>query len=294
MNADLTKRCTLVLLLSMTLGLAAGLVAWGPMVLGFADPVYAGAAAGLGMAPAAAAASAINALACLPLCGVCIWGLNNVLHSDWPADAVRPWVGFYVAAFLMSASAGLQHIDPDRLGCALTHTFAAAGFLLLLLAFLSERADARFGSAAACSAAVALALGSGGWWLAGELRAGGGDLRALLLLQALPALLIPAGALRLRGSRTAGGDWLIALGVYAMARLAGATEWADEAVFAATGWLGGHAVMHLLLAAGTGGLAYRAGTPVDSPALAGSSVVAGSGRVSLASQRSASATTSGW
>jgi len=280
MNAHLTKRCTLVLLLSMAMALAAGLVAWGPVPLTAADHAYAGALAWRGLP------HALTVLACVPMCMVCIWGLNNVLQAGWPAHLVRPWVGFYGAAFLMSATAGLYHIDPDNFGYALSNAFAAAGFMQLLLAFSAERLDARFGSPAAIAAGLGLAVACGAWWLAGEMLGGGGDLRGLLLLQALPALLIPAGALRLGGSHTRGADWLWALGLYAVGRL---LEMADAPVLAATGLLGGHAAMHLVLAGGTGWLAYRAAAsraapPAVSPWLT---------TQPQASQRSTSASTSG-
>lgn len=274
MTTRLSKGCTLVLLLSMSLALAAGLLAWGPLSLSDANHLFADGRMLFGIP------NGLTALACLPMCAVCVCGMQNVLHADWPSALCRPWLGFFTLAFMMAASAALYHLAPDNLGWAIGSTFAAGAFALLLLAFLAERVDARFGSPVAVSTAVVLALGAGAWWLAGEMLIGRGDLRPLLLLQALPALLIPAGALSLPGRHSSGGDWLFVFGLYGAARL---LEQADAAVFAATGLLGGHALMHLLLAAGTAWLAYRA-----SGAPRGTAV-----SPSAASQRQTSLNTSG-
>ena len=89
------------------------------------------------------------------------------------------------------------------------------------------------------------------------------DLRPFLLLQLIPVLLIPAGALSLPGTHTRASDWLFMLVVYAAAR---GFDLADASIHAATGWLGGHALMHLALAGVAARLAYRAsstGATVD-------------------------------
>jgi hypothetical protein len=95
------------------------------------------------------------------------------------------------------------------------------------------------------------------WWLAGQWSTGHGDMRPLLFLEGLPILLIPAGALRLNGRFTSSGDWLAMLYLYVAARCAGL---ADSAVFNLSGWISGHTLMHLLLAAVAARLAYRAAT----------------------------------
>lgn len=288
MTAPLSKGCTLVLLLSMALALAAGLIAWGPLALTANDHVFADQRSVLGIA------NALTALACLPLCAVCVWGLQNLLNADWPSELVRPWVAFFGFAFMMSASAALYHLAPDNLGWAIGNTFAAAAFVQLLLGVLAERVDARFGSRHAVVAGIGLAVSAGIFWLAGDTLAGRGDLRGLLLLQALPALLIPAGALGLPGRHTATRDWVAILAVYAGARLA---EQADAAVLGATQLVCGHALMHLLLAAGAAVLAYRAAPAsaarraADSPSPLSSPQAAG---LAVASQRQTSLNTAGW
>jgi hypothetical protein len=81
-------------------------------------------------------------------------------------------------------------------------------------------------------------------------RDGAGDLRAYLIVQFLPMLLVPVAlALRLpaRGpGALRHGDWWTVLGLYAAAKL---MELADRAVFDALGVTSGHTLKHLLAAA---------------------------------------------
>ena len=83
----------------------------------------------------------------------------------------------------------------------------------------------------------------------------GADLRAVLLLQALPVLLIPAGAAWLEGRYTQTRDWLLVLAAYAVAKL---LDLADAPLLNATGWLSGHTAMHLALAGVAIWMAYLA------------------------------------
>jgi hypothetical protein len=84
----------------------------------------------------------------------------------------------------------------------------------------------------------------------------GVDMRPLLLLEVLPVLLIPAGALWLPGAHTRTSDWIIALVAYGVAK---AFDAADAAVLSVTGWISWHGLMHLTLAAVAAWLAYCAG-----------------------------------
>ena len=87
-------------------------------------------------------------------------------------------------------------------------------------------------------------------------------MRPLMLLEVMPVLLIPAGALWLPGEHTRASDWIIMLVAYGVAK---GFDAADAAVLSVTGWISGHGLMHLSLAAVAGWLAYcaasaRAGT----------------------------------
>lgn len=88
------------------------------------------------------------------------------------------------------------------------------------------------------------------------------DLRPYLLMQLLPVLLLPAGALGLAGTHSRSGDWLLMLAIHVAAK---GFDFADAEIYTATGWIGGHALMHLSLAGVAGVLAYRA---ANAPSLA--------------------------
>lgn len=266
MSAHLTLRCVLALLLAMTLALASGLLAWGP--IGPGSHHYADTRALAGIAGAA------NALASLPLVLVAFGGVAALRRSRWPAEVVRPWQLFFAAAGSASLLAALYHLQPDDGSHLLAQLLMAAAFTLLLAGFLAERVHPQFGSRSACVIALLLPLLAALWSLLAEVWIGVADRRGLLLLQLLPVLLVPAGALALAGRVTSAGDWLAMLLLYALAKL---LEAADAPVYAALGWISGHSLMHLVLAGVALWLAYRA--------LAESSRAAGAGSAAASSSR---------
>lgn len=240
-------RCVLGLLVAMTAALAAGLLAWGPISPG--PHLYAD------MRRLAGVAGAANALSALPLVLVGFSGMAALRRSRWPAEMVRPWLMFFVAAGSASLLAALYHLTPGDSGYVLSHLLMAVAFTLLLSGFLAERVHPQFGSRSACAIALLLPVLAGLWSLVADASSGKPDLRGLLLLQLLPVLLVPAGAISLPGRATSAGDWLLMLVLYAFAKL---LEAADATVYAATGWISGHSLMHLALAGVALWLAYRA------------------------------------
>lgn len=270
------QSCALVLLVAMSLAFGVGLLAWGPITLTLNDHQFADQQTWAGIP------NASNVLACLPLIAVGIWGMVATLHSRWPASMRAPWFGFFALAAIHAGASSLYHLAPNDIGYVLSHWFVAGAFTLLLLGFLAERINPMYGSRAAIIAGTGLATLAALWWTLGQGVYGAGDLRAMLLLEGLPLLLIPAGALNVLGRFTPRSDWLWMLGVYALARTAGL---ADAELFETTGWMSGHVLMHLLLAWVTACLAYRASA---SPRLAASSL----GKLVEPSHRSVSLNTS--
>ncbi len=249
MSEPLGRRCALSILAALVLALLAGLLAWGPIPLDAAAHAYADVRAWHRLPNAG------NVLACLPLLCVAAWGWSATRASRWGDELRRPWSGFHLGAASTAVLAAVYHVAPNDTAYLLAHATSAAAFVLLCAGVLAERVDARFGSApamigAALLVAVALAL-----TLLGTLFGAGIDLRPLVMLEALPVLLIPAGALGLRGAHTRTADWMVMLAAYAAAK---AFDLADAAVLQATGWIGGHALMHLGMAAVAGWLAYCA------------------------------------
>jgi hypothetical protein len=247
----LGRRCALVLLAALTLAALVGLLAWGPVPLDADVHRYAEARRWLGLPNAG------NVLANLPLLLVGLWGWRVTRDSGWAAPLRRAWMGFHACVAGGSLIAATYHVAPNAAGYVLAQIAMSAAFVLLTLGMLAERVHVRFGArpfattVALLGAATLVALASGA---TGD---GAIDLRPFLLLQLLPVLLIPAGALSLPGTHTRASDWLLMLVAYAAAQ---GFHFADAAIHAATGGLGGHALMHLALAAVAAQLAYRAAT----------------------------------
>lgn len=249
MSPRISQGCTLVLLLAMTLAMAAGMMAWGAITLTPMDHVFADQRSWLGIP------SASNVLSCLPLFGVSAWGVRAVRTQVWPGTLSAPWLAFFVLSGLMTLAAAGHHVALTDATLVLTHGLAASAFVMLGLAFLAERIDALFGSIQAILGGLAVIGCAMLWWFAGEWTGGHGDLRALLFFEYLPLLLVPAGALSLPGRYTTVNDWTLMLCLYLLARTAGL---ADGPICTFTQGLSGHTLMHLLSAASAACIAYRA------------------------------------
>lgn len=248
MHDPLGRRCTLVLLAAMALALAIGLLAWGPIPLAADALRHADTRAWLGLP------QGLNVLACLPQCLVGAWGWHVTRRAAWPDAVRRPWAAFHLFTLVAGLAGALYHLQPGRLAWIGAHTAASAAFAWLALGALAERVDGRLGGR------LPMAVVAIGVLLAGIVPAltDGADLRGLLLIEVLPVLLLPAGAVGLRGAHTRPADWLLMLAGYGLAKLA---HLQDAAVLGLTGWLSGHALMHLVLAAVSGWLGYCAVRP---------------------------------
>lgn len=245
MHDLLGRRGTLVLLAAMALALATGLLAWGPVPLEPAALRHADTRTWQGLP------NALNVLACLPQVAVGIWGWRVTRASAWPDTLRRAWAAFHLCTLLGGALALLYHLQPGPLGWIAAHTALCGAFAALTAGALAERVDPRFGHARTGALLLAAVLLAGGVAAAGR----GADIRPLLLFEVLPVLLLPAGAISLPGAWTRATDWLVMLSGYGLARLA---DMNDARLLATTGGISGHALMHLLLAAVSGWLAYCA------------------------------------
>lgn len=202
------RRSTLVLLGTMTLALLVGLLAWGPI-----EPHRHG-------PPVPSDMPSVGMRWAFPLLAwalVCLAAWAPLWRSSTPAALLRPW-RLYLG--IGAASALLGALDPrhlDATACILLQALAATSSMLLLGAFLAEHLDAKFGSRSACTLAGLLALAGCLWAVGWTFAVGTADLRALWLLQSLPLLLAPAGALGLAG-RSGAGDWTAIVLLHAAGR----------------------------------------------------------------------------
>jgi hypothetical protein len=185
------------------------------------------------------------------------WGWSSTRMGRWPAHLRRPWQGFHLCVMLSAAMAATYHATPSDTLFVLSHMGMAGAMLLLSCGLLAERVDSRIGGAAACTTAGLLVLASGGMLLFGSSLKGTIDLRGLMLLEMIPVLTLLSGVLSVRSVHTRRSDWLVMLSVYALSKV---LDIADSAILEISGWVSGHALMHLSLAFVASWMAYRAST----------------------------------
>ncbi len=248
-SGPMGRRCALALLVALAAGVAAGLLAWGPVRLSPAAHEYADERAWAGLA------HALNVLACLPLFFVACSGVIATWRSAWGDEVRHPWMAFHAFAALSALGSAIYHASPSDAAYLLAHGATSGAFVMLTAGALAERVHRSFGVWRGLVAAALLLFVCGALVVASHLAGGGADLRPMLLLQVLPVLLIPAGAAWLPGAYTQRRDWLVVLATYGLAKL---LDLGDATILMATGGLSGHTAMHLALAGVAGWMAYRA------------------------------------
>lgn len=250
-SVAVSRRATLALMFAMALAGAVGLVAWGPVQLAshmhqFAD-----------QRPWLAMPHAVNVLSHVPLIPVGVWGLWRV--SRLPKDEPLRWIWFWFFVCQMLATTGgmVYHWAPSDASFIWDQVPKSAASTLFALAFLAERVDRRMGLTPAISVGLIAALCGGIWWLYSAKVAQVGDLRPLMWLEMLPALLVASGGWTLEGHLLSRIDWLRSQISFVLAQ---ALDWADKWVFLSTQeWVSGHSLRHIALAACCGWVAYRLG-----------------------------------
>ncbi|QAU33027.1 hypothetical protein [Janthinobacterium sp. 17J80-10] len=177
---------------------------------------------------------------------VALWGWRRLAPARKHPGIAAGWAGYalFLAGLLLTAFGSTwYHLDPDNARLVwdrLPITLACGGLLA------GVWGDARQRSSAALAAGLALAgMASVAWWYFTEL-AGSGDLRAYLLLQILPILLIPL--LQWIHGTPPAERWAFAgaLLLYVFAKFA---EMNDHQIAAVLGALTGHTLKHLLATA---------------------------------------------
>ena len=248
-SGPMGRRCALALLLALAAGVAAGLLAWGPVRLGSDAHHYADTRGWAGLP------HALNVLACLPLLVAACIGIFTTSRSAWGDEVRRPWMAFHGFAALSALGSAAYHASPSDEAYLLAHGATSGAFVMLTCGALAERVHRSFGGWRGLVAATLLWILSMSMVAISHHSGQGADVRPLLLLQVLPVLLIPAGATSLPGIYTRLRDWLVILATYALAKL---LDLGDALLLELTGGLSGHTAMHLALAGVAGWLAYRA------------------------------------
>lgn len=190
---------------------------------------------------------ALNVVSNLAFVLVGGWGLL-VLARERPrpdGPVTLPWErGAWAVMFCGVALTGLgsayYHLDPTNSTLLWDRLPMTVVFMTLLDVTIAERLGL---AAARRLLPVLLLVGAGSvlWWHAGEMR-GAGDLRLYGLVQFTPMVAIPLMLWLLPPRYTRGGDWMVALGWYVLAK---AFELLDVPVFAVGHLVSGHTLKHL-------------------------------------------------
>lgn len=196
MSPVLHRRCIVALLVALWSACAVALMAWGAVeipsnavILNLQGPIngYTGLNS-LVTEPLVWAGLGIIALAA--------WGLWLFSHRQRRVtDMSWPWRLLLITSAGQAAWWVLQTFMVIEYHGWYKHVSQAILGILLFLGVMSERVDVRWGRASMVYACCGLMLTYGFGWALSEKQIGEMDLRILLLLQILPLLLVPAGAL---------------------------------------------------------------------------------------------------
>lgn len=151
---------------------------------------------------------------------------------------------FFAAALLIGIGSAYYHVAPDNRSLVWDRLPMTLAFMALFCAVLGERVDARLGRRLLLPALL-LGLASVLWWAVGDLH-GQGDLRAYLLVQFLPMLLLPLLLLLFPDRHGDGGRFGALILLYVLAK---AFELSDGWWLQWGGLISGHSLKHLAAAA---------------------------------------------
>ena len=194
--------------------------------------------------------NALNVLSNLAFVGVGALGLWALQRGETAGGARFieprerwPYTVFFASLVLTGLGSAYYHWAPDNARLVWDRLPLAATLMGLFAATIAERLSVSAG-VLLLPLLAALGLASVLQWYAGEVH-GRGDLRLYGVIQFYPMLAIPL-LLILRGPRYTGGGWLlVALGLYAVAKL---FEALDSAIFDLGHAVSGHTLKHLAAA----------------------------------------------
>src|ERR1700677_1522331 len=182
----------------------------------------------------------LNVLSNLPFLVVGLWGLGLLTkRGNFVNSAERlPWVVFFVGVLLTCFGSGYYHWSPDDATLVWDRLPMTVAFMSLLSATVAERISVAAG-VRLLGPLVGIGIGSVCWWRwTGNLWPyAAAQYYSILLIGLLLALFPP------RYTREA--DLLVVQCWYVLAKVA---EALDVRIFAATGWLSGHTIKHLVAA----------------------------------------------
>ncbi len=182
-----------------------------------------------------------------------VWGVQFVLsigargHAFVDARERWPYFVFFLAVALTAFGSARYHLKPDDATLVWDRIPMAIGFMALIAAVIAERISVKVGVSLVAPLA-ALGVASVIYWSVTQSR-GHRDLRAYVLAQfgSLLALLLLLALFRPRYTR--GGDFLVSLGIYGLAKV---FEAADRPIYSSLGGIvSGHTLKHIAAAIST-------------------------------------------
>jgi hypothetical protein len=183
---------------------------------------------------------AADVLSNVPFAIVAAWGARRLARGREASGTALDGFAIFVAALaLTAAGSSYYHWAPGDSRLAWDRLPIALACARLLGAF-HARAYPTVHPRAWLVALCAFAVASVAWW------ARTGDLRPYLLLQGAPLVVIPLWQAAIGATARERIAFGIAIALYALAK---AAELDDAGLFAATGFVSGHTLKHLLAAA---------------------------------------------
>jgi len=188
-----------------------------------------------------------NVFSNLPLllvggCGLWQERRQRLVHDN-PAGA-PVYVLFFAGVALTGIGSAVYHWAPDNHTLFWDRLPMTIGFMALTVAILAEHLGAGLAHRLLWPLLTTGAASVFYWQVTEQF--GRGDLRPYAVVQFLPLLVLPVVCRLFRSRFSRSGDLWMVLGWYVLAKLA---EQFDTQLFALTsGWLGGHALKHLLSA----------------------------------------------
>jgi hypothetical protein len=182
-----------------------------------------------------------NVLSNLPFLFVGTWGLYRLQHYAIASNIERLcWIGFFMGVTLTAFGSSYYHLQPDNWRLVWDRLPIVFSFICLFAAMLAERVSI-------ATAIVSLfpmliySIGSVFYWYITE-SVGQGDMRAYILVQLLPILLIPIIMTLYSPKYTKSWMLLLIALWYLFAKVC---EGLDGPIYELTGHIGGHAIKHL-------------------------------------------------
>lgn len=188
-----------------------------------------------------------NIVSNLPLLLAGSYGLwlerrQRLVHDNPAGSPV--YAGFFAGVALTAVGSAWYHLAPANPSLFWDRLPMTVGFMSLTTAVLAEHVDPRL-ARRLFRPLLMLGAASVLYWHVTE-QFGRGDLRPYAVVQFLPLLVLPVVCRLFRSRFSRSGDLWMVLGWYVLAKLA---EQFDAQLFVLTGgWLGGHALKHLLSA----------------------------------------------